>query len=149
MDVFTSARASSLDVSPDLAWGRLVAGGPGAHWYLDALPLMFRATLDRLLGGEPLVRPPDGVLTTGDRAGFWTVEHAEDGCLLMVARVKAPGSVRIGCELTPEKGGTRFRQEVSFHPGGPLGVGYLLADLPAREVLIQLLHSRTRRELIG
>jgi hypothetical protein len=65
-----------------------------------------------------------------------------------------PGAVPLGGDLAahpdPTRGdGTRLRQEVTFHPRGPLGVAYLLSDLPARETLISLVHSRTRRELIG
>lgn len=148
MDLFSSARASSLAVTPDVAWQRLVAGGPGPHWYVDALPFTFRATLDRLIGGEPLSRPPDDDLAEGDRAGFWTVEHAEEGLLLLVARVRAPGRVRMRCEVSAEGDGTRLRQVVAFHPRGPLGAAYLLADVPAREALITLVHSRTRRDLL-
>lgn len=149
VDLFSSARTSSLAVTPDVAWERLVAGGPGPHWYVDAAPFTFRAALDRLVGGGPLVRPPDGGLAAGDRAGFWTVEHAADGLLLLLARVRAPGRIRMSCEVSAEGDGTRLRQEVTFHPHGPLGVAYLLSDLPARETLISLVHSRTRRELNG
>lgn len=147
MDLFSSARTSSLSVTPDVAWERLVAGGPGPHWYVDALPFTFRAALDRLVGGEPLARPPDDDLAEGDRAGFWTVEHAGEGLLLLIARVRAPGRVRLRCEVSAEGNGTRLRQVVAFHPRGPFGAAYLLGDLPAREALISLVHSRTRAEL--
>ena len=47
----------------------------------------------------------------------------------------------------PDQAGARLTQRVAFRPGGLLGTAYLLADLPAREVLLALVHQRTVREV--
>ncbi|MGI9157099.1 MAG: DUF2867 domain-containing protein [Marmoricola sp.] len=148
MSLLTSTRSSTLPVDPSAAWGVVAAGGTGRHWYVDAAPLLFRAGLDRLLGGPELSAPPDrDLLRTGDRAGFWQVTHAEgtrDGFVLdLEARVRAPGTITMLSTVSRVSGGCRLTQSVTFRPSGIVGAAYLLADLPAREALVTLVHRRT------
>lgn len=154
----TSRRSSDLTVDARTAWERLVDAGPGAHWWRDAPPLVFRAGLDRLVGGDGAPhRPAGAALETGDLAGFWRVERAQPpgsptpdapGVLHLVARVRAPGRVDLISTVSPAAtGGCRLAQEVRFTPAGPAGTAYLLADLPAREVVCHWVHRRTRHEL--
>jgi len=49
--------------------------------------------------------------------------------------------------VTAEADGTRLDQRVTFRPDGPLGAAYLLADLPAREAVIGLVHRRLLQDL--
>ncbi|WP_158604506.1 DUF2867 domain-containing protein [Nocardioides mangrovicus] len=57
--------------------------------------------------------------------------------------------MRLTTKVLPRGEGTTLVQTVSFRPRGLLGTAYLLADLPAREVVIELVHRRTLRELRG
>ena len=152
MDLLTSTRSSRFLVAPGDAWSRLLAGGPGAHWY-DTGPLALRAGLDRLLGGTAPAPVPDRALRAGDAVFFWDVTHAEAHAgtyeLSLRARVRAPGTVTLRVGLDPTEPGTRLTQSVRFDPQGVLGTAYLLADLPARELLIELVHRRTRAAIGG
>ncbi|MCW2756444.1 MAG: hypothetical protein JWO46_190 [Nocardioidaceae bacterium] len=147
MGLLTSRRTSLVAATPAAAWERLVAGGTGPHWYADAAPFRFRGALDRLLGGDPGVAPPDRALRGGDDAGFWHVESAARHVLVLRARVQAPGTVTLTSTVAGDGAGTRLSQDVTFQPRGVAGAAYLLADLPAREALIRLVHARTRREV--
>ncbi len=151
-----TSRSSEPKVGAGAAW-RVVANGHDRHqWYVDAAPLVARGWVDRGLGGvgRPWRPPGTPVLSTGDRAGFWAVEEADHEAhrLVLRAAVRAPGEVRLTTTVEP-LGDERCRiaQRVSFAPYGVLGRVYLVADLPAREVLLELVHRRlladVRREV--
>ena len=95
------------------------------------------------LGGEGRRWRPPGtpVLTTGDTVGFWRVLEADHDArrLVLEADVRAPGRVVLTTAVEP-LGETRCRltQRTEFTPSGLLGRGYLVADLPAREVVAEL-----------
>ncbi len=148
MRLTSSTRSSPLAREPGHVWAVVAAAGPGPHWYVDALPLRLRALLDRLAGGAAPTPPPErDLLEAGDRAGFWRVTRADGRVLELEAAVRAPGTVRLSTSIAPDERGydlaTRLTQQVSFAPAGLLGAAYLLLDLPAREVLIELVHRRT------
>jgi hypothetical protein len=68
--------------------------------------------------------------------------------LALRADVRAPGVVRLETRWAPETPErTRVEQVVTFVPSGPLGWAYLLADLPAREAVIETAHRRLLRDL--
>ena len=142
--LLTSARSTRLGVPADAAWDTLVSARAGRHWYADAPPLLLRQALDRLVGGPPaapLPGHPD--LTGGDRAGLWRVAEADPVCrrLVLEAQVRAPGLVVLTTTVLSTPGtGCEVRQAVSFAPAGLLGVAYLVADLPVRELLAEWLH---------
>lgn len=151
-----SRRHTDLAVGAAQAWSVVASGSQGRHWYVDAAPLVFRGRLDRLLGGAGADRLPPGraLLRAGDRVGFWEVREAgagPDGTaghrLVLRARVRAPGEVLLTTEVTPLPAGCRVGQAVSFAPEGLAGRAYLLADLPAREVLLELVHRRLLAEV--
>jgi hypothetical protein len=147
MRLTTSSRSSLVGRTPDQVWAVLAAAGTGRHWYVDAAPFLFRGALDRLVGGRPGAVPPAReLLEVGDRAGFWRVLRADQGVLELEAEVRAPGTVLLRTAVASDERGydlsTRITQEVSFHPDGLLGRAYLIADLPAREVLVDLVHRR-------
>jgi hypothetical protein len=146
VDLTTSTRSSDLTVPPDVAWSVLTSGGSGPHWYAGG-PFTVRAVIDGAVGGERPVAPPDRALRTGDRAYFWEVTRAEPYVLDLVARVRAPGQVSFRSRLVASGSGTRLTQSVRFRPDGVLGATYLLADLPAREVLLRAAHRRACAEL--
>lgn len=150
-----SERHVQVDVPLADAW-RTVAARPSRdreRWYADAAPLAFRARLDdaarTVLGPPPPapVAPPgptagDGLLRPGDEAGFWTVLEADPAAyrLRLHARVHAPGTVRLSVWLTELSGRTgtcRVHVRIGFRPRGLVGATYLLADLPAREVVVE------------
>jgi len=150
----TSHRTTRARPTPDQAWAVLASGGPGEHWYADAAPLRFRAALDRLVGGLGAPwPPPDGALTAGDRAGFWQVVAAVPptgtgrGRLVLEARVRAPGRVTLTVDVVPAGTGTDVTTTVRLDPRGVLGAAYLVVDLPAREVLTDLVHRRLLAEV--
>lgn len=138
----TSSRTSTVALPPDAVRAVVASGRRGPQWYVDAVPLLARGSLDRLLGGEPGHEPPGrALLEPGDRAGFWTVETSTPSELVLRAVVRAPGTVTLRTAMTPQgSDGTRVEQEVAFAPSGVLGRLYLLADLPAREAVIELTH---------
>jgi len=150
----TSHRTSDLALSADRAWAVVASGRRAPQWYVDAAPFVFRGAVDRLLGGRGRAWEPPGtpLLATGDTAGFWRVREAgrAGGRLRLVfeAAVRAPGRVLLRTEVEPLTGsGSRLHQAVSFDPDGLLGRAYLLADLPAREAVIELTHRRLRSDL--
>ena len=142
----TTTRSSTVPLSPADAWAVVASGETapawGSQWYVDAAPFVFRGGLDRLVGGAGRAFPPPGraLLEPGDRAGFWEVLDADHDAhrLLLEAKVRAPGVVR--CETTAAAGptGTGVTMTISLAPRGPVGVAYLLADLPARAVVSEL-----------
>ncbi|MBD8868236.1 DUF2867 domain-containing protein [Nocardioides donggukensis] len=149
MRLTTSTRSTAVPMPPESAYAVVASGRPGPQWYADAAPLVLRGALDRVLGGPGRRWPaPDRpLLSRGDRVGFWRVVAAGDGVLDLEAEVRAPGSVRLRTEVLPDGPGSRVDQRVSFAPDGLLGAAYLLADLPARETLIALVHRRLLRDL--
>ncbi len=128
-------------------WRVVANGRDRPQWYVDAAPLVFRGALDVALGGDGRRWPAPGapVLSTGDRAGFWEVEEADHDARRLVLRavVRAPGEVRLTTAVAPlGDGSCRLTQRITFTPSGLLGRAYLLADLPAREAVAELVHRR-------
>lgn len=150
--LLTSARSTRLDVPADAAWAALVSAEDGReHWYADAAPLVFRQALDRLVGGPPAAPlPAHPRLRAADRTGLWRVVEADATArrLVLEAVVRAPGRVALtSTVLSAPGGGAELGQSVSFAPSGLLGAAYLLTDLPARELVIELVHRRTAAEV--
>jgi len=148
MSLHTSTRSSELPVTPAAAWAVLACGRPGRRWYVDAAPLVFRGLLDRLVGGHTPAAPPGrDLLRAGDRAGFWRVTRAAALLLELEAQVRSPGTITLRSTVSETTGGCLLVQSVTFRPHGILGSAYLLADLPAREALISLVHRRVCAEV--
>jgi hypothetical protein len=146
-----SSRTSTVELDPDSAW-RVVAGaGPGEHWYVDALPWIFRGGIDRLIGGDGRRYPvPDHPhLEAGDRAGFWRVHRLSDPrrTVRFEAEVVAPGRVLMDAEVRPAGDGTAVTTAITFEPDGLLGQLYMYVDLAARETVTELAHRRLLEEL--
>jgi len=149
----TTDRAATVAQTADEVWAAVVAAGSGGHWYVDAFPWKFRGGLDRLTGGEgrrwPV--PSKGRLEAGDHAGFWEVLEVDDvrRRLVLEAKVRAPGRVRITTDVVPATTGARIVQTTRLDPAGVPGWAYLLVDLPAREVVSEwsLLHLLTEVRL--
>ena len=140
----TSTRSAAVALPPDEAWERLVAAGGRSRWYADAAPFVLRGAIDRLVGGAgrrwPV--PTRRLLQTGDRAGFWTVVDCDHDRrhLELQAQVRSPGTVVLTAAVAADgpDAGSRVDLAVTFTPRGLLGAGYLLADLPARELVVEL-----------
>ncbi|WP_300642606.1 DUF2867 domain-containing protein [Nocardioides sp.] len=154
ISLHSSRRVSTVPLGPDEVWAVVAGAGPGRHWYVDAAPFVVRGAIDRaVLGGGRRWPVPDGpLLRAGDRAGFWVVRAAGDRPgghrLVLEAAVRAPGTVTLTVLLTARDGGTEVDLQVRFDPAGLLGTAYLLADLPAREVLLELVDRRIRADLV-
>lgn len=161
-DLHSSRRTTVLDRSLDEVWDVVASGWAGRQWYVDALPFVFRGAVDRVLGGPGRRWQPPGtpLVRHGDLVGFWRVTRAEhDGprrLLLLEAQVRAPGTVRLlttaqavegAIEGAVEHGRTRLVQTVELEPHGLLGTAYLLADIPAREAVVELTHRRLLADL--
>ena len=150
----SSSRSSDVDLPADAVWQVAASGRSGRQWYVDAAPFVFRGGVDRLAGGAGRRWDPPGtpLLATGARAGFWLVVSARhEGLhrrLVLEAQVRAPGTVRLTTEAAriPD-GRTRLVQTISFAPRGVLGAAYLLADVTAREAVIEVTHRRLLRDL--
>jgi len=142
----TTDRAATVALPPEQVWDVVASAEPGEHWYVDAFPWKFRGGLDRLTGGEGRRWPVPGRsrLEAGDHAGFWEVLEVDDvrRRLVLEAKVRAPGRVRISTEVVTATTGTRISQRTRLDPAGVPGWAYLLVDLPAREVVSEwsLLH---------
>jgi hypothetical protein len=148
-DLRTSSRTSEIDLPIADARAVVASGRRGPQWYADAAPFVVRGALDRLVGGAARHEPPGrALLEPGDRAGFWLVLASTPTELLLEAEVRAPGTVTLRTTLTdvrPRR--TRVEQTVALAPSGVLGHAYLLADLPAREAVIELAHRHLRHAL--
>jgi uncharacterized protein DUF2867 len=148
--IHRSSRASALDRDADDVWSVVASGTDGPHWYVDALPLVVRGAVDRLLGGAGRRWPPPGraELRAGDTVGFWRVTRAADRGLELEADVRSPGRVRLTTRVeSTGPGRSVVRQTVGFDPDGLAGQLYMLADLPSREVVVELVHRRLLAEL--
>jgi hypothetical protein len=148
--IHRSTRGSTVAHDADSTWSVVAGAGTGEHWYVDALPFLFRGAVDRALGGAGRRWPvPDRpLLRAGDTAGFWRVTSSGRRTLSLVADVRAPGRISLDTTVAPA-GPDRciVRQSVTFEPDGLVGQVYMLADLPAREVVVELAHRRLLGEL--
>ena len=164
-----SRRTSEVAVPAVTAWAVVASGRRGPRWYVEAAPFVLRGAIDRLAGGAGRRWEPPGtpLLGAGDTGGFWRVLEAEThdgtpdptstghhdgayggGRLLLEAAVRAPGRVLLETLVEPVGAGrARIAQEVRFEPAGIVGRAYLLADLPAREAVIDLTHRRLLSDL--
>lgn len=148
ISLHSSRRVSTVPLGPDEVWAVVAGAGPGRHWYADAAPFVVRGAIDRaVLGGGRRWPVPDGpLLRAGDRAGFWVVRAAGDRPgghrLVLEAAVRAPGTVTLTVLVTARDEGTEVDLQVRLDPRGVLGAAYLLADLPAREAVVELTHRR-------
>ena len=62
--------------------------------------------------------------------------------------MRAPGTVRLTTEVEALAGRrARLVQTISFAPRGVLGAAYLLADVPAREAVIEVTHRHLLEDL--
>jgi hypothetical protein len=145
----TTRRATDLTSPAADVWEVVASGRTGPQWYVDAAPFVFRGAVDRLLGGAGRRGPPPGtpLLAPGDTAGFWRVTEASAGPdrrrLVLEAEVRAPGRVLLTSTVRTRPHGTsRLEQEVAFEPAGIVGRAYLVADLAAREAVLELTHRR-------
>ena len=153
LSLHTSRRVSTVAGTPDEVWSVVAGAGPGRHWYVDAAPFVLRGAIDRAVlgGGRRWPVPAAPLLAAGDRAGFWLVRAAgtrpAGHRLVLEAAVRAPGMVRLTVLVSAVEDGTEVDLQVRFDPAGILGTAYLLADLPAREVLTGLVDRRIRADL--
>lgn len=151
----SSRRSAIVTRSPADTWAVVASGEPGPQWYADAAPFVVRRWVDRLALGPARRREPPGrpLLATGDQVGFWRVVDADHRHhrLTLEAQVRAPGRVTLDAEVRPHDEGSEVVTTIAFDPRGLVGTAYLLADLPAREVVAELvqLHLLTilRRDL--
>jgi hypothetical protein len=148
----SSARRADLDLRAPDTWRVVASGHDHPQWYVDSGPFVVRGALDRAVGGDGRRWRPPGtpVLSSGDTVGFWRVLEADHDAhrLVLEAAVRAPGRVVLTTSVEP-LGETRCRltQTTEFTPSGWLGRGYLLADLPAREVVAELTYRRLLADL--
>lgn len=154
ISLHSSRRVSTVPPGPDEVWAVVAGAGPGRHWYVDAAPFVVRGAIDRaVLGGGRRWPVPDGpLLRAGDRAGFWVVRAAGDRPgghrLVLEAAVRAPGTVTLTVLVSARDGGTEVDLQVRLDPRGVLGTAYLVADLPAREAVVELTHRRLVRDVV-
>lgn len=139
----TTTRTAVVDRDPDSAYAVVASGHTGPQWYVDALPLRVRRTIDRVALGPALRVPPPGrpLLEVGDEVGFWVVDVADRGAgrLVLHAVLRSPGQVTLEVRCSPHAEGTEVRLSVTLSPRGLVGRVYELADLPARETVSELL----------
>ncbi len=151
MHLTCSTRWNTVALRPVEAWKVVANGREGPRWYVEAAPLVLRATIDRVLGGPGADAPPPGrpLLREGDRAGFWDVTGADGSCLELCARVRVPGVVRLTVEVdaASDQDASTVTTTIALEPRGLVGAAYLVADLPAREALAALTHRRLVGEL--
>ena len=145
-----SSRSSTLELAAPRLWATAASArgdADGETWYADAAPFKVRGGIDRLAGGagRRWALPDHDLLEVGDHAGFWEVVEVDHAAhrLAMVAAVRAPGTVRM--ELSVAGSGASscvLTLAISFEPRGLLGRAYVVTDLPARELVMELTHRR-------
>ncbi len=147
-----------VDLAAERAWAVVASGADGPQWYVDAAPLVVRRGIDRLVLGPGHRHPPPGrpLLADGDEVGFWRVLAADHAArrLVLRAEVRAPGTVTLEATVEPDAGdsdagGSVVSVAVGFTPSGLLGRVYLLADLPARETVIEVVARRLAGDIAG
>ncbi len=146
----SSSRSSEVRLPVTRVRSVVANGRDVPQWYVDALPWALRGGVDRALGGEGRRWSPPGrdLLEAGDHVGFWRVIRSTGRELLLRAEVRAPGTVELRTTFAASGDDhTTVAQTVSLDPSGLPGQLYLLADLPAREAVIELAHRRLLREL--
>lgn len=150
----SSHRSSNLALPAHRVWQVVASGYDRPQWYVDAAPFVVRGAVDRLVGGQGRRWHPPGtpVLSTGDTAGFWRVLEADhDGRrLALEADLRTPGRVVLSTTVTSlAEQRCRLEQEIVFSPDGLLGRAYLLANLPAREAVLELTHRHLLGDLLA
>ncbi len=138
----TTRRTARVDLDADAAWQVVASGEDRPQWYVDAAPFVFRRVVDRLVLGPGLRRPPPGRprLAEGDQVGFWDVVAADhrQRRLILRAMVRSPGQVTLTASVVPAVDGSLLDLAITLSPRGVVGRAYLLADLPAREAVSEL-----------
>ncbi len=150
-----SSRSTQVDLPASEVWAAVASGrggDDGRAWYVDTPPFVVRGAIDRLaLGrGRRWSLPGRDLLDVGDRAGFWQVREADHARrrLAMTAEVRAPGTVLMelsAAEVDPRS--SVLTLDISFDPRGLAGRLYVVTDLPAREVVIELTHRSLLAQL--
>ncbi len=95
--------------------------------------------------------PSPAPVRAGDRAGFWRVLAAGTTAtghrLVLKAAVRAPGRVLLELRVDGRPDGCEVDLTITFEPDGLLGSAYLLADVGAREAVVELTHRRLLADL--
>ena len=117
-------------------WAVVKGIGGERGWYSFPLAWAVRGWMDRLAGGVGLRRgrrDPDE-LHTGDALDWWRVERLRDDAdgrmLRLRAEMKVPGRAWLEMTVTPEPGGSRYRQRAVFIPRGLVGHLYWWSVAP-------------------
>ena len=105
--------------------------------------------------GRPSLPLPRSLQTSGRRSTLpcsadeaWAVVAGAHGHrLVLKAAVRAPGRVLLELRVDGRPDGCEVDLTITFEPDGLLGSAYLLADVGAREAVVELTHRRLLADL--
>lgn len=132
--VFVDEQNYRTSVGAEYLWQIIEGVGGKNGWYSLPLAWTVRGWMDKLSGGNGLVRGRrDPVrLRVGDAVDWWRVEKIDRGKLLRLrAELLLPGEAWLEMELIPgDKAETIYRQRAIFFPKGLAGRLYWYSILP-------------------
>ncbi len=131
--VYTDARESEVNASPEAVWDVIEGIGGENGWHAAPLLWSIRGWMDRLVGGVGLRRGRRSRtrLVVGDAVDWWRVESIDPGRLLVLrAEMRVPGLAWLELGVTPDGDHSRYTQRAIFFPKGLWGRLYWLSVLP-------------------
>lgn len=143
--VFTDLTEKRTEASPEKLWTVIEGIGGANGWYSFPLAWALRGWADKLVGGVGLRRGRrhPQTLQTGEALDFWRVEKIERGTLLLLrAEMKVPGLAWLEMKVTPDAGGSIYRQRAIFFPRGLSGRLYWFAILPFHGIIFNGMANR-------
>lgn len=137
--VFVDERNFHTPVDAEYLW-KIVEGIGGENgWYSLPLAWTVRGWLDKISGGNGLVRGrrDSARLRVGEAVDWWRVEKIERGSLLRLrAELLVPGKAWLEMEVIRHDGGENvYRQRAIFFPKGLAGRLYWYSILPFHAVI--------------
>ena len=133
--VFTDARSTTADATPDAVFRAVCRVGGGHGWYAADLLWRLRGWMDTVAGGPGLRRGrrhPEEV-AYGEALDFWRVIAVDRPRRLhLLAEMKLPGQAALEFNIEPAPSGesTTLHMTARFKPKGLLGLAYWYSVLP-------------------
>ncbi|AGF71302.1 SDR family oxidoreductase [Corynebacterium halotolerans] len=145
--VYTDEREARSDLPPERVWGVVEGIGGSNGWYSAPSLWRVRGIIDKVMGGPGLGGRRDPKrLAVGDRLDWWRVEEIDrPRRLVLRAEMKLSGRAWLILEVTPEDGGSKYRQTAVYFPQGLLGRAYWWALVPFHSLIFPVMKRNILR----